>query len=244
MRERVIGVLGGMGPEATIDLFTRIVKLSGARTDQEHLRILIDNNPKIPSRTLAIQRRGPSPIPELRRSARALAAAGADFLVMPCVTAHCFYRRLQRSSPVPVLHLVEEIAAHVRARFPQAGTVGLLATTPAIEAGLFQQAFRGSSIGVLAPTSGVQTRYVMRAVFGKKGIKAIGPSAWSKRLILDAAGTLVARGAQVVIAGCTEVPLVLRDGDLSVPVVDPITVLAQAAIERARGADRPPSRAR
>lgn len=244
MRERVIGVLGGMGPEATIDLFARIVTLTGARTDQEHLRILIDNNPKIPSRALAIQRRGPSPIPELRRSARALAAAGADFIVIPCVTAHCFYRRLQSRSAVPILHLVEEITAYIRARFPRAGTAGLLATTATIDAKLFQTAFQGSSFRVLAPTSGIQERCVMRAIFGKKGIKSIGPSTWSKRLILDAANTLVARGARVVIGGCTEVSLVLKDGDLSVPVVDPITVLAQAAIERARGVEGRPSRAR
>ena len=244
MRERVIGVLGGMGPEATIDLFTKVVKLTGARTDQEHLRLLIDSNPKIPNRVLAIQGRGPSPVPELRRSARALARAGADFIVMPCVTAHYFHQQLQRTSAIPIVHLVRETAAHVRSRFPQASGVGLLATTSTIEAGLFQKAFEGPPLQVLTPSGGVQERSVMRAIFGRKGIKAIGPSAWSKRLILDAARTLVARGAQVVIAGCTDIALVLKDGDLSVPVVDPTSVLAQVAIERARGVRRPSSRAR
>ncbi len=235
MRERVVGILGGMGPEATIDLFTKIVKLTGARTDQAHLRILIDNNPKIPNRTLAIQRRGPSPLRELRRSARALTRAGADFIVMPCVTAHVFHQPLARTSTIPIVHLVRETAAYARSRFPQASAVGLLATTGTVQAGLFQQAFEGSPLQVLTPTASVQQRLVMRAIFGKKGIKAMGPSAWSKRLIVDAANTLVSRGAQVVIAGCTEIPLVLQDGDLSVPVVDPISVLAHVAIERARG---------
>ena len=244
MRERVIGVLGGMGPEATIDLFTKIVKLTGARTDQAHLRVLIDNNPKIPNRVLAIQGRGPSPLRELRKSARALAVAGADFIVMPCVTAHYYYRHLQRTSPIPIVHIVRETAAHVRSRFPEAGAVGLLATIGALEAGLFQAAFDGLPLQVLTPSAGVQERFIMRAIFHEKGIKAVGPSAWSKRLIVDAANTLVARGARVVIAGCTEIPLVLKEGDLSVPVVDPISVLAQVAIERARGVERPPSRAR
>jgi len=235
VRERVIGILGGMGPEATIDLFAKIVKFTGAHTEQAHFRILIDNNPKIPSRPLAIEGRGPSPLPALRRSARLLAAAGADFIVMPCVTAHYFYRPLARASKVPIVDLVRETASHVRVRFPRVTAVGLLATTATVRVGLFQKAFDGQEVQVLTPAAGVQQRFVMRALFSKKGIKAVGPSAWAKRLIVDAAHSLVARGAQVVIAGCTEVPLVLQDGDLSVPVVDPIAVLAHAAIGRARG---------
>jgi aspartate racemase len=235
VREKVIGILGGMGPEATIDLFTKVVKLTGAHTDQEHLRILIDNNPKIPNRTLALLGKGASPVSELRRSARALERAGADFIVMPCVTAHAFYGAVQRATRVPIMHIVRETAGHVLSRFPEARTIGLLATTGTVGAGLFQEAFAGTPAAVLTPTAGMQQRFVMRAIFAKTGIKAVGPSAWSKRLIVDAANSLIARGAQAVIAGCTEIPLVLQDGDVSVPVIDPITILARAAIARARG---------
>jgi aspartate racemase len=235
VREKVIGVLGGMGPEATLELFGKILRMSGARTDQEHLRILIDNNPKVPNRTLAIQGKGPSPVAELKRSARALERAGADFIVIPCVTAHYFHASLSRATRIPVVHLVRELAAYVRARYPAVRTVGLLATTGTVEAGLFQEAFADTAVTVLTPSLGSQKQRVMHAIFAKKGIKAVGPTPWSKGLIVDAASTLTARGAQLVIAGCTEVALVLRDGDLSVPVVDALTVLARVAVERARG---------
>jgi aspartate racemase len=238
VREQVIGILGGMGPEATIDLFSKIVKLTGARTDQEHLRILIDNNPKIPNRTLALLGKGPSPVSQLRLSARALERAGADFIIIPCVTAHAFYAPLQRTTGVPIVHIVRETAGHVLARFPDVRTIGLLATTGTVGAGLFQEAFAGTPVRVLTPTAGIQQRFVMRAIFAKTGIKAVGPSAWSKRLIVDAANSLIARGAEAVIAGCTEIPLVLQDGDVSVPVIDPITTLARAAIDLARGRAR------
>jgi aspartate racemase len=235
VREKVIGVLGGMGPEATLALLAKIVKQTGARTDQEHLRILVDNNPKIPNRTLAIQGKGPSPVRAMRSSARALERGGADFIVIPCVTAHYFFASLRRTTHVPLVHLVDETVAHVHERFPALRAVGLLATTGTLEAGLFQDAFAGTTVSVLTPSAGVQKQGVMRALFAKRGIKAMGPSPWSKKLIVDAASTLVARGAQVIIAGCTEIPLVLQDGDLSVPVVDPLSVLARVAIERARG---------
>ena len=235
MREKVIGILGGMGPEATLELFGKIVKLTGARTDQEHLRILIDNNPKIPNRTLAIQGKGPSPIPQLRRSARALERAGADFIVIPCVTVHYFHPAIARATRVPVVHLVRELAGYVQTRFPKVRTVGLLATTGTLESGLFQDAFAGAPVAVLTPTAGVQKQRVMHAIFAKRGIKAVGPSPWSKGLILGAAGTLISRGAQLIIAGCTEVSLAIRDGDVAVPVVDALVVLARVAVERAQG---------
>lgn len=230
-REKVIGILGGMGPAATIELFAKIVKMTDVRTDQEHFRILIDNNPKIPNRTLAIQRKGPSPLPELKRSAKALERAGADFIVMPCVTAHFFYPALQRSTSLPILHIVDETVRHVLARCPGVDVLGVLASTGTIQTGLFQKALATSVSQVLVPTASVQQRYVMRAI---ASVKAIGPSTLSKGLAIDAANTLIGRGAQVIIAGCTEIPLVLQDGDLKVPVIDPLAVLANAAIAYAR----------
>jgi aspartate racemase len=233
--EKVIGVLGGMGPEATLELLGKILKLTGARTDQEHLRIVIVNNPKVPNRTLAIQGKGPSPMPELRRSARALERAGADFIVIPCVTAHYFYAPLSRATRLPIVHLVRELVSYVRAQYPALHTVGLLATTGTLETGLFQKTFANTSVTVLTPSARSQKQQVMHAIFAKKGIKAVGPTPWSKVLIADAANTLTSRGAQLIIAGCTEIPLVLHDGDLPVPVVDALTVLARVAVERARG---------
>ncbi len=234
MPEKIIGILGGMGPEATIDLFTRIVKGTRARRDQDHLRILIDNNPKVPDRTRAILGKGTSPLPELVRSGKTLEKAGADFIVIPCVTAHYFYEGLEKKLKIPVLHLVEETVRWVQKNLKGVRRLGLLATTGTIQSRLFQTAFGPTGIELIVSTPETQKRMVMEAIYGKKGIKAIGPSKGSKRLILRASQKLIQQGAEGVIAGCTEIPLVLKEGDLSVPVIDSIAILARVAIEKTR----------
>lgn len=235
MSEKIIGILGGMGPEATIDLFTKIVKGIKVKKDQEHLRILIDNNPKIPDRTKAIQKKGPSPLPKLVRSAKVLEEAGADFIVIPCVTVHHYYGALQKRARIPILHIIEETMDYIRTRLKGIRKIGLIATTGTIQTGLFQKAFLHTGMDLILTDPEVQKKYVMEAIYGTDGIKAIGPSEGSRRLILDASQTMIQAGAQAIIAGCTEVPLVLKEGDLSVPVIDPILILAKASIRKARG---------
>ncbi len=238
MTEKVIGILGGMGPEATIDLFTKIVKGTPAQKDQDHLRILIDNNPKIPDRTLAILRKGPSPLPKLLRSATLLEKAGADMILIPCVTAHHYYEPLQRRVKIPILHIVQETVEYLKKRLKGIRKIGLIATTGTIQSGLFQEALASIKIEVLLLDRSIQKHWVMEGIYGKKGIKAIGPSEFSRDLIVKASQKLVEKGAQALLAGCTEIPLVLKDGDLPVPIIDPISILAQAAIRRARGKRR------
>jgi aspartate racemase len=238
MKEKTIGILGGMGPEATIDLFTKIVKGTKVKKDQDHLRILIDNNPKISDRTLAIQGKGPSPLPQLLQSAKLLQKAGADFIIIPCVTAHYYYDSLQRKIKIPILHMVEETVKHIKKKFKGVRKIGLIATTGTIQTGLFQKALSLIGIDVILLNPYVQRHWVMEAIYGKKGIKAIGPSESSRYLIVEVSQRLIRQGARAIIAGCTEIPLVLKDGDLPVPVIDPISILAQAAIKEAGGQKR------
>ncbi len=235
MPEKIIGILGGMGPEATIDLFTKIVKGTKVKKDQDHLRILIDNNPKIPDRTLAIQRKGPTPLTQLVRSAKILQKAGAVFIVIPCVTAHYYYDSLQKRIKIPILHIVDETVRYIKKKLKGMTKIGLIATEGTMQTGLFQKALSNNVIELILPTPGVQKKWVMEAIYGKKGIKIVGPSEQAKRLILKASESLIKQGAQAIIAGCTEVPLVLKRRDLPVPVIDPISVLASAAIRKARG---------
>jgi len=235
MREKIIGIIGGMGPEATIDLFTKILKGTKAKKDQDHLRILIDNNPKIPDRTLALQKKGPSPLPQLVQSARILENAGADFIVIPCVTVHHYYDSLQKRIKIPILHIVEETVKYITEKLKGTRKIGLIATEGTIHSGLFQRALPHRTVEWLLPNPEVQRKWVMEAIYGKKGIKAVGPSGHSKRLLLKASRSLIRQGAQAIIAGCTEVPLVLKEGDLSIPVIDPISILARTAVRKASG---------
>jgi len=105
MNQKIIGILGGMGPEATLDLFHKIIKLTYAEKDQDHLRIIIDNNPKIPDRTDAISGTGKDPLPKLIVTAQILEKAGADFIIIPCNTAHYFISEIQQSIKIPILTL-------------------------------------------------------------------------------------------------------------------------------------------
>ncbi len=236
MAEKIIGILGGMGPEATIDLFTKIVKGTKVQKDQDHLRMFIDNNPKIPDRTQAILHKGPSPLQALIRSARILEKAGADFLLIPCVTAHYYHPSVQRKIHIPVLHIVEETRKHIQVQLRGIHKIGLIATTGTIRTGLFQKVFPPPRFELVLSPPEIQNQWIMEAIYGKEGIKAIGPSEKSKSRILAASEDLIRKGVQAIIAGCTEVPLVLKPGDLSVWVVDPLSILAQAAIRKARGA--------
>ena len=237
---KVIGILGGMGPAATADFYQKIIRATPAKADQDHLKVLIYSNPQIPDRTAAIKGDGPDPLPELVASAEVLAKAGADFLVIPCITAHNFYDRLQRAVRVPILHIIGETVTALTADHPEIHRLGLLATSGTLQSRMFESHFEPRGIGVLTPDPDVQSSLVMEAIYAvKSGDLSEGP----RRLIREAAGHLVARGAEAVCSGCTEVPLILQDGDLTVPVVDPTWALAQAAVRLALAEDQPPAAA-
>jgi len=233
---KMIGVLGGMGPAATADFYLKIIRATPAKTDQEHLKVLIFSNPHVPDRTAAIRGEGPDPLPVLVAGAEILVQGGADFITIPCVTAHYFYDALQRAVSIPILHLIGETVTAVLAEHPGFHRLGLLATTGTIESRLFEGYFEPRGFSILPPDPAVQASGVMEAIYA---IKHGEPMERPRRLIREAAEHLRGRGAQAILAGCTEVPLVLQDGDLPVPVIDPTWILAQAAVRRALDQDRP-----
>jgi len=235
MKERIIGVLGGMGPEATLDLFQKIIKNTKAVKDQDHLRVIIDSNPKIPDRTPAILGSGENPLPLMIETARNLESAGAQFIVVPCVSAHYFIKELREGITIPVISIIEEVAVEVERRLPAIRQVGLIATTGTIRAGLFQDRLRETGVEVLVPTPEDQENLVMSAIYGESGIKAGFTSLENKGNILKASNALIEKGAQGIIGGCTEVPLVVQQGDMEVPFFDSLNILALAAIRLAKG---------
>lgn len=231
---KTIGVLGGMGAEATALFFDLIVKNTLSARDQDHIPVIVCSLPGIPDRTEAVLRGGPSPLPLLIRGIRTLERAGADFAVMPCVTAHFFYPALAARSSIPVVHLLEETVAEVRKRHPRIRKIGLIASAGTVRSRIVHDVFEAAGIEVLVPHGRGQEQ-VTDAIYGKKGIKAGVTTGPPRKAILDVAADLIRGGAQGIVAGCTEVPLVLRENDLSVPLIEPMLIGALACIRRAGG---------
>ncbi|MGB4377731.1 MAG: amino acid racemase [bacterium] len=229
MGRKVIGILGGMGPEATADLFLKIIRATPADKDQEHLRVIIDNNPQIPDRTAAIFSQGDDPLPLLVETAKNLARAGADFIVIPCNTAHYYYQELQAQCPLPVLNMIELCARRAREIVPALERIGLLATRGTVATGLYEKAFQQWGVQVLTPPEEEQER-IMRVIYG---VKAGRPPGELKHLWLPVVKGLVNRGVQAVVLGCTELPLVIDPAEVPVPVLDATAILAQEAVSSA-----------
>lgn len=229
---KVIGILGGMGPEATLACFGKILKNTPAKADPEHLRVVIDSNPAIPDRISAILGDGESPVPALIAGCRGLQKAGADFIIIPCVTVHFFLPQIRAESPVPILSIIDTVAEAIRRNFPESANVGLLGTIATVRSGLFQKRLAEENIHTLVPDGTVQTK-IIDAI---RDIKDTRPSRTKSEITADlikAAGTLIRKkplGAEAIIAGCTEIPLALGQEHLPVPYFDSLTVLARAAI--------------
>ncbi|MCK4543100.1 MAG: amino acid racemase [Spirochaetales bacterium] len=235
MKEGIIGILGGMGPEATLDLFQKVIKNTKAVRDQDHLRVLIDNNPKIPDRTPAILGSGENPVPMMIETAKNLERAGADFIVIPCVSAHYFINQLREGITIPVISIIEEVAGEIERRLPSIKRTGVIATTGTIRAGLFQNRLMEIGVEVLVPTTEDQEDLVMSAIYGESGVKSGFISSANKEKILKASNALIEKGAQGIIGGCTEVPLVVQQSDIQVPFFDSLNILALSAIRIAKG---------
>lgn len=230
MAEKVVGIMGGMGPEAGADLFLKIMAATPAKKDQEHLHVILDSNAKTPDRVAALLGDGPDPTPALQASARRLEQAGADLLVIACNTAHLFYSRIVEAVRIPVLHIADETIAAALRRDPGLQVVGILGSDATVRLRLYHDRLEAKGLKALSPSGADQeiVQWVLYSV--KAGNK--GPEV--RQRIREVAERLAAEGAQMVFTGCTELPLVLRDGDVSVPVLDPTQALAEAAVRLAR----------
>jgi aspartate racemase len=231
MAEKTIGILGGMGPEATLDLYGKIIALTRAERDQDHLRVVIDSNPKVPDRNRAIAGTGESCGPALAAMARTLERAGADFLAMACNTAHAFAAEIRAATRLPFVDMIAETGDAVARAVPSGRRIGLLAAQGCLEAGLYQRALadRGFAVLTLEPED---QRAFMRLIYR---IKAGDTGAELRQAMLALARSLFARGAELLVAGCTEVPLVVATANLPGPMIDATAVLAERCIAYARG---------
>jgi len=230
--EKVIGILGGMGPEATLDCFEKIIRNTPAGKDQDHLRVIIDSNPKVPDRTAAILGKGPSPLPLLLQGCRTLQQAGADFIIMPCVSAHFYQEEIRRQISLPFVSIFDVVTETLSHHHPEIKVVGLLGTTGTVRSGLFQKRLKEDGIETLVCEDKIQER-VMAAIYDIKSSQANRPREGITEDLVAAAQSLISRGALGIVAGCTEIPLAMSQRDLPVPYFDVLLLLARAAIRLA-----------
>jgi len=233
---KTIGILGGMGPEATARFFELVIKNTAAKKDREHLRIIVFNYPQVPDRTAAILYGGENPVPYMIKGLKTLEKTGAKLVAIPCMTAHYFLPEIKtKTRPrLKVIDLIAETVSWTKVALPRLNKVGLLATEGTIATGIFQSAYEKKGIRVLIPSKSSQKK-IMEAIYGKKGIKAGFGGQKPRRLLLEASEELLQHGAQALIAGCTEIPLVIRPDDIPVPLIDPMTIGARALINKAGG---------
>lgn len=223
----ILGIFGGMGPEATANLYQMIIEITPAAKDQDHVPTLIFSFPQVPDRTTAIRTGDHSIVPYLVEGVRLLEKAGATLIAIPCNTAHYYYDDMQKAVHIPIIHMIREAAVETLKRHPGVKTVGLLATSGTIASGLYEREFRDRGVAVIVPDEGQQSDLVMRSI---GLIKARQDRDLCRELLGQAGRDLVRRGAQVIVLGCTEIPLAFDPATVDVPVVNASRVLAEAAL--------------
>ena len=228
---KTVGILGGMGPLATADLFTKIIQLTPAKVDQEHLRIIMDNHPQIVSRVDSINSIGESPLPQMIESARLLEKAGVDFIVMPCNTAHFWYDDIQNAIGIPMLSIITAAVEHVSGQSSgKPERILLLAREVTVRIDLFQEAFRNAGISLVIPAADEQ-ELLERVVVGVKS-GAIADNPWLEQFSSMLEGYRQ-QGITAVLAGCTELPLMFPYIKSDLKKFDTTMILAEKVVKAA-----------
>jgi aspartate racemase len=237
----LVGVLGGMGPLATIDFMRKMLDATPATSDQEHVPVLVSSIPQVPDRTRAFRGEGASPLAAMISSARRLVAAGAGLLVVPCNTAHLWFDEIHETIGLPMLHIVDAAIEDALAMAGPRGRIGLLATDATLASGLYvnRPSPAGATHGAhwLLPTASEMLELVMPGVAAVKA----GQLNAGATLLRSAVLALKQRGATAVVLGCTEIPVVLDASTSPVPLIDATAVLARRAVAWSMTQRRQPS---
>jgi aspartate racemase len=230
VRQKIVGVLGGMGPDATVDFMASVIALTTAAKDQDHIHMIVDHNPGVPDRQAAMRGDRSLVSTVLVEMALRLETAGVDFLVMPCNTAHVFLPEVLPFIHVPFVNIVDETVSEISASCAPVRRVGVLATTACIEAGVYQAAIDASGRLSVLPSAQRQ-RDLMSLIFrikrGEQGNR-------ERNAMRAVAGELAGQGAEVIVAGCTEIPLVIASTDLELPFISSTEVLARRTVAMAK----------
>lgn len=228
--DKTIGILGGMGPLATVDMFHKIVSLTEANTDQEHIHIIIDDNPGIPDRLNFLLGHGESPEKQLIQSAIKLELMGADVLIMACNTAHYFYDAINKYVGIDFINMIDETAKEIKKALPSCRKIGLLATKGTYTTGIYDRVFAPYKIEVIKPDLEDQ-QYVADLILAIKK----GQTTFDLTNIYHVLDKLKKENIEMLVLGCTELPVAFEKFNIKEKYIDPTTVLACSAIRCAGG---------
>jgi aspartate racemase len=234
MTDKVLGVLGGMGPLASAHFMLRLTLLTPASRDQDHIPTVLWSDPRVPDRNDAGKGTGEDPLPWLIRGINGLKRAGCGAIAIPCNTAHGWFQPMAAAAGVPILHIVDAAAADLRRIGIARGTIGLMGTTTTLAMRLYQQRLGAAGWDIIEPEPAQMDRLVTPAIASVKANRVVD----AYQPLAEVVNSLAARGASAVVLGCTEIPLGIQAGPaaaLRVPLVDTIDALARAAINWARG---------
>lgn len=224
--KKVVGIIGGMGPAATALLFQKIIDYTDAKTDAEHIHILIDNRPSIPDRTVAILNGDDTPVKKICESGKQLQEMGAELIAIPCNTSHYFYSNIQSELKIPIINMLEETAKECR----NLGftSVGVLATTGTKNTGIYEKALKNQGIETVYPDEQSQ-KILMSIIYDYiKAGKSVSYEFYKEQL-----ECMKNKGAQAFVLGCTELPMAFSDGDLGIKFIDSLDILAKRTVEMA-----------
>ena len=228
-KKYTVGIIGGMGPEATINFMSKVIALTPSQRDQDHIHMVVENNPHIPDRQSTAE--NDLIAIELTAIAERLEVAGADFLVLPCNTAHVFIDDLLKNIQIPFVHIVSETVNEIVKEHTNVKNVGLLATDMCINSGIYHQAIKSVDRTVLVLEQQDQ-KSCMQLIFDVKKGKY---SKSTRTDMVRLADQLIQKGADIIVAGCTEIPLILDTKSINVPLVSSTEVLAKRTVEIAIG---------
>ena len=227
MEEKVLGVLGGVGPLATIYFADLVIKMTQADTDQEHIAMVILNHSSIPDRTeYILDKSKPNPLPVMIRDAKVLEEDDCDYIVIPCNTAHYFYEEIQKSVSVPIINILEETVKYCEKTVPNIKKIGVLATDGTIKSNAYQNIIEKHSLECAVPSAEDQ-KSLMNIIYNQvKAGKEVDIFEF-QRII----GELKKQGCDAVVLGCTELSIIKKDFDISrADIVDSMECLARASI--------------
>ncbi|MFO0334912.1 MAG: aspartate/glutamate racemase family protein, partial [Pseudomonadota bacterium] len=233
-----LGVVGGVGPAATLDFLQKVMRNTPARRDQDHLRLVVEQNPQIPDRTEHLGGDGVDPTLALYATCKKLQAGQADLIAIPCNTAHAFVEEIQSHLRIPIVNMMTETAGHLREAYPALRRVGLLATTGTVASGVYRRALEARGLEQVVPRPAPQAR-VMNAIYGPRGVKAGYTAGECVDDVAAAIDDLVEQDVAVMILGCTELPLLFPELEVTsrsgrrVTLVDPTEILAVRCVSQA-----------